>query len=614
MKPRVDTTGIEGSAKTPPTRRNSYCFWLGPLVTTPLLYWFFSSLSVRLLDIGLLGSGWWMDLLLHTVVAYFILTFSRRFPLFLLNQTLVMGILYLGSSVKIAYWGWPLRPEDLGAIPELIRIVALPTRIMILGPVILLLASLTFNFRFRRIASFVSIIGAISVVSAMVFTPAQVLKVLDGNTKYTLWNQTMNFRHRGAGLYLVTEMCRTRLTRPQAPTRQEVSKALDTLQPATKVSIDATGRRRSLYLIVLESFWDASQLQSAEFKTPPLHPDFQALWDRAGNSVALSGEFGGATANPEFEILCGIPSQRVFPAVVFKNALVDDMACLPAILSGAGWSSTAFHANAPDFWNRRTAYKHIGFPVFVSKSSFRLDDLNGRFMSDESFYGQTEEWMDTNLGNEPRFAYILTISNHWPYALGERRPKVLDSASPIPEISSFANSIWYSSKELVDFISVIHHDEPDALIVALGDHLPSLGAKLKAYRESGLVSTPSIPRMSPHEILNLTAVPLLVIDGVNGPLPVGTIAQYELPTLILDLLGVDNPLWMNLILPKGGFHYRTFGDVILTLDDEGQASTCRGTADDPPSCAEVDAWADAVQTVAFDLTLGKQHALGIGNP
>ena len=372
MKPTGDNASVGPCDRTRPERWHFWFFWLGPLMTTPLLYWFFNAVSGGFLDLGLLGTGWRFDLLFHVVVAYLILAFSRRFSLFLLNQFLIMGILFLGSSVKIAFWGWPLRPEDLTALPELVRIVALPTKIMILGPGVILLTSLAFNFRFRRIAAAISVAGVASVFLAVAFAPAQVLNLVDGNNKYTIWNHTENFRHRGAALYLVTEYCRTRLTRPAAPSEREISAAVRSLRHEPVSLTNATGRRRSLYLILLESFWDASQLKSADFDRHPLHPDFLALWDRAGNSMALSGEFGGATANPEFEILCGIPSQGVFPAVVFKNSLANDMACLPELLSQAGWSATAFHANAPDFWNRRTAYEHLGFPMYVSKLDFQL--------------------------------------------------------------------------------------------------------------------------------------------------------------------------------------------------------------------------------------------------
>jgi len=609
MKSAPPGTSIGAHSRPRSDRWRFWSFWLAPLVTTPLLYWLFTTLSVRFLRIGLLGTGWRVDLLLHVLVAYFVLAFSRKFPLFLLNQFLIMGIVYLGSSVKIAYWGWPLRPEDLAALPELVRIVALPVKAMILAPEFILLVSLVFNFKLRRHAAMISLAGAASVLLALVFAPALVLNLLDKDNEYTVWNQTNNFRHRGAALYLVTESCRTRLNRPASPSEKEVSAAIKSLEHESLSLTNAPGRQRSLYLIVLESFWDASQLTSANFDRPPLHPDFLALWDQAGNSVALSGEFGGATANPEFEILCGIPSKGVFPSVVFKNSLTNDVECLPEILSQAGWNSTAFHANAPDFWNRRTAYEHLGFRRYVSKSDFQLKDLNGHFLSDESFYSQSEKWMDANIRGGPRFAYILTISNHWPYALAARRPPMVHTTSPVPEVSSFANSLWYSSKELVQYISEILENEPDALIVALGDHLPNLGAQLKAYRESNLVSTAWIPEMSPEGILNLTAVPLLIIDGENGPLPVGTIAQYEIPALILDLLGLEPPPWMSLFIPQDGLHVRTFGEVFLTVDDEGRAATCRGQAEDPQTCSDLQSWVDEIQTVAFDLVLGDQRIL-----
>ncbi|MCP4895931.1 MAG: LTA synthase family protein [bacterium] len=609
MKPSDNPRSAGMCGRTRSERWSSWLFWLGPLMTTPLLYWLFSEISFGFLDIRLKGTGWRVDLLLHVAVAYLLLTFSRRFSLFLLSQILIMGTLFLGSSVKIAFWGWPLRPEDLAALPELIGIVDIPSKVMILGPVITAVVLVVWNFRFRAVLATISCVVVASIVLSVVIAPARVLHTVDRNNEHTEWNQVSNFCHRGAALYLVTEVCRTRLNRPAAPSESDVAVAVDSLRHKPESLANVTGRRRSLYLVVLESFWDASQLVSAEFDRHPLHPDFLDLWNSAGNSVALSGEFGGATANPEFEILCGIPSKGVFPAIVFNNSLTNDVPCLPRILSLAGWNATAFHANVPDFWNRRIAYEHLGFSKYVSKSDFVLKDRNGRFLSDEASLHQAEEWMDDRPGSESRFAYILTISGHWPYDLADRRPRVIQSTSDIPEVSAFANSLWYSSKELVGFINEIQRDEPDALIVALGDHLPNLGAKLEAFRESNLISKAWIPGMSPVGLRHLTAVPLLIIDGENGPLPIGTIAQYEIPSIVLDLLGLERPPWMDLFLPQRGRHIRPFGEILLIADSKDQWWVCRGNPEDQHECAELDLWIDDVRTIAFDLTFGDQEAL-----
>lgn len=95
MTPTGESTSGGRPRGTKSERWKIWFFWLGPLVSTPILYWFLNLLNSRFLDIGLLADGWRFDLLLHVCVAYVILAFSRKFSLFLLNQSLAMGILFL---------------------------------------------------------------------------------------------------------------------------------------------------------------------------------------------------------------------------------------------------------------------------------------------------------------------------------------------------------------------------------------------------------------------------------------------------------------------------------------------------------------------------------------
>ena len=312
------------------------------------------------------------------------------------------------------------------------------------------------------------------------------------------------------------------------------------------------------------------------------------------------------------EVLCGIPTRLVFPGVVFSSRIVQALPCLPRLLSGDGDWTAASHPNDRDFWNRDRVYPRLGFSRYFSSADFVLDDLNGRLLSDESLYRQA--WTRSRPPRQQGAAltFVLTRTGHWPYDLDvRRRPYVISAASAPREVGQYASSIRYSSRELAAFVEEILADSPDALVVALGDHLPVLGESVDVYRSSGLFDA-WVPGFTPEMFRAISAVPLLVVDGRRGPVAVGTICQYEVPALVLERLGLPVPPWMKALLPPPGWHIRTREEGMLVLTPDGASRVCRA-ADEAPECAVAFRWLERVRVLSRDLVEGRQHTLSLAS-
>ncbi len=592
-------TGREGWA----LRREGRWFWLLPLLSTPVLYGLMTLVAGSAFGVALSGHGWIGDLVLELLLGYVLLAFSRKGTLFVAAQAILMAVLMLGSAAKVAVWGWPPRPEEILALPELVRIVPPLVRAALLAPFVALLVVLAVNVRFRRAG--VVALGLVAVlIAGIVLAPGVVVRIADAGIPHSAWNEAENYRTRGPLLYLVTAVCHARLARPHPPGKVELAAAVRRLAERAsetgRVGEGPSAGRRNLYIVVLESFWDPAPLRAAGFDAPPLDPAFLSLWERAGKSHALSGEFGGATANPELEILCGLPARAIFPGVAFKGAVTGDLPCLPRQLAGQGWATAAFHPNVPDFWNRRWAYARLGFGRFFSKRNLELDDLNGPYLDDASLYRQLLAWRP---GERPVFRYAMTITGHWPYDLAPRHRPEIACRSKVKDVCAYARLARHTSKELAEFVDTVLREDPDAVIVALGDHLPVLGTALAGYMESGLVSTTWIPDLSGEGLVTLSAVPLLVVDGRRGPLPVGTVAQYELPRLVLKLLGRPVPYWLELLRPPDGIHVRPVPQGFFVVPDVGEPYSCMKRPA-PPGCRDAGAWLQDVVTVGRTILLG----------
>lgn len=603
---RVPATPFESR----PRGRDGWLLLL-PLLSTPL-YTAVLGWAVRLiagLPHGrLLPPG---ELAAQLVLAYALLAVARQPFSFVFAQAVLVVTVHAAQALRVVALGGPIRPIDFRALPELLQVLDLRWALTLASPVVLLAALVLSNLAFRRAAATAAAGGAALLAGTGLLHPAAVAALADGGVPYALWSQTDNLLRQGPLGYLLGEMARQRLERITPPTLDEVRAALASAPasprpgPARRTLPD-----RPVVLILLESFWDPAELRAAGLSRDPIDPRLRALWQAGGRSSALSPEFGGATANAEMEVLCGVPTRLVFPGVVFASNLANDLPCLPRLLSGDGRRALAFHPNEPGFWSRGRAYPRLGFSRFFSLSSFVADDLNGDFLSDESLYRQAWARSRPARGSGAALTYVLTYTGHWPYPLNARRRTYeVSAASAPPVVGRYASSVLHSSRELAAFVERVLDDSPDALVVALGDHLPVLGESVDVYERSGLFDA-HVHELTPPKFRALTSVPLLVIDGRRGPVDVGTISQSEIPALVLERLGLPVPPWMAALLPPPGWHMRTREEGMLVLSPDGGSRVCRAP-DEAAACAVAFRWLERARVISRDLVGGRQHALSL---
>ena len=139
--------------------------------------------------------------------------------------------------------------------------------------------------------------------------------------------------------------------------------------------------------------------------------------------------------------------------VKFERQLLNDAPCLPHLLADKGYRTVISHPNVPVFWNRVNAYRNMGFQTYWSIQDFALDDMNREFLSDASLYRQVLEKIGGSLDSkQPVLDYIVTYFGHWNYPLNESRPNKVGSSSQVEEVSTYANTVYYKSRELMAFL------------------------------------------------------------------------------------------------------------------------------------------------------------------
>lgn len=588
----------------------------GLLALVCVWYMLAQATSAALLGVIPGPDAWLRDLTAHTLVAMLLLLMARSFARFAFATLTLFSAFAFANAMKIAILGAPIMPDDFASARNLLLLLEgwqlLGTAALAAVPIALL--GWMIQWRSQR----TWVILAITSVAVVQFAahPAALLQHMDRQFGDWVWNQRGNFEMRGLPIHLVQETARSLSRSTTPPDEQRVAQVLAHLpdepaNPFVRVG-SPSGAPRNVHIIVLESFWDPAPLHAARFSRDPLDPGFRKLWKATGHSRALSPVFGGYTANAEFEALCGFP---VFDdAVFFEGRLRRDVPCLPRHLGEIGYRTHASHPNAASFWNRVHAYRRIGFAEYWSAHDFDMDDVNREFLSDTSLYRQVLERLGDQIdGPEPVLNYVLTYFGHLDYPLNALRPPVVTAPGGREYAEAYANTVYYKSRELMTFLATLRKRDPEGLIVIFGDHLPFLGMNHANYTDSGLLGEHR-GLFNDEMFRTLVATPLIVIDGRRGPLELGDLPIYQLPALILDLLGDGRNSIMRMTAPPDPtIQIRPLPGMHLVIDNEA-AHACRGEESDALACVGTDTWLAQIRLLERDIFSGHQHALRLQTP
>ncbi len=589
-----------------------------PMLTTGICYCIAYIVSALAFGVVVEPLRALLDFAVLTIIACLLYIMTRRTWAFAALMALLIGAFFVGSSAKIAFLGRPVMPDDVYSVAALVRIMGWLGWVVVALPLLAMAGLLLGNLQLRGRAAQKALAVLVGIPLGLGALGDSALRGADIAIGNHPWDQRENFTMRGPTLHILQETLRAYATRKPAPSENEVAAAIERLDqrsaglgrdtsnaPLVPIKFSRT-KPRNVHIILLESFWDPTPLLPKDHTAPLLDPRFYALWDQTGRSTALSPTFSGGTANAEFEVLCGFPVDSW--AVKFEQGF-NTVPCLPSLLHDQGYRTVASHPNAPGFWNRTTAYRRLGFETFWSKGDFELDELIVWMLSDRSLYRQIAAKLQAEREPRPVLNFIVTLYGHWTYDMVPERPAVVPIDPDRTELGQFATAMHYKSIELMDEIERLRRDDPDALIVAFGDHLPNLGYNWGEYKNNGFFAG-GWGDFPADMYARSRATPLIVIDGVNGPQRVGQMPLYLLNQLVVERLGIEQPNIGALVPPPKDLIVRPVPDTVIGFDAQHQPFLCK-PAESDGECGRVSAWLEDVKLVARDIFDGDGHAMAL---
>lgn len=405
-----------------------------------------------------------------------------------------IGILGYANYLKMTYRQEPIYPDDLKMIKEfgLLKDMTGTTSFYLLAGMILLVVAggcwaIYRSFKKDKKFQAIRVITLFTTIFALIYishfnNPNNLLR--KAYNKTALWipySQKMNYYNTGFIGGFLYNLKIDPMEKPKGYSEEKIKEITSHYQKlADEKNKTASEEQPNIIYVMSESFSDPSRLSGVEITGDPL-ADYYAVADQTYSGQMLSQNYGGGTANIEFEALTGF-SMGLFNAQLTTpyTMLVPKMNQLPSIVStlkDQNYHTTAIHPYNTSMYKRKDVYEVLGFDEFISENTMTYTDTieDNPYISDASAYQEVMDLLKED--DTPQFIHLVTMQTHMPYdgkyQQLEYTAKTEDN-SGISSLENYLQDISYSSQSLKAFTEELKKLSRRTLVVFWGDHLPGI--------------------------------------------------------------------------------------------------------------------------------------------
>jgi len=304
------------------------------------------------------------------------------------------------------------------------------------------------------------------------------------------------------------------------------------------------GDHPDVIVLMSESLWDPTRMTNVNFSADPM-PVMRE--NASGNS--FSPEFGGMTANVEFEALTGFSNAFLpYGSIPYQQYVRRPLPSLATFFRAEGYAARAIHPYQSWFWNRGEVYKAFGFEDFLSEENLPALDKRGFFASDDALFKEIMREADGM--DRPFFFFSVTLQGHGPYEPNRYARNTIDVKGNLAEderqtLATYAQGVKEADDSLRMLMDWAEKRERETIIVVFGDHLPPLG---KAYVSSGYMGAQVATRKAPLDVMKREhETPLMIWSSRSGKQDVGTISPAFISRHVVSLAGFKHPYYTEFL-------------------------------------------------------------------
>ncbi|MGI8168571.1 LTA synthase family protein [Enterococcus lactis] len=428
------------------------------------------------------------------IILIFLIALAGSVPLGSLTYAVSIGVLGFANYMKMSYRQEPIYPDDLkmiteiGLLKDMTGTMLFTVILAAAGTVLGLFCWYMFRslkkgrrFQLFRLTTLLVAIGLLGYISNFNNPDNLLRKAYNKTALWIPYSQKMNYYNTGFIGGFLYNLKVEPMDEPEGYSKTKIKEITEKYQKLADEKNKAVEEESpNIVFVMSESFSDPSRLNGVEVSGEPL-ADYYEVADQTYSGNMLSQNYGGGTANIEFEALTGF-SMALFNAQLTTpyTMLVPKMDQLPSIVSALNaqsYQTTAIHPYNTSMYKREDVYQTLGFDQFISERTMTYTDTieNNPYISDESAYKEVMTLLKEE--KTPQFIHLVTMQTHMPYngkydRLGYSA-EISDGSGTL-DLENYLQDISYSSTALKQFTEELKNLSRRTLVVFWGDHLPGI--------------------------------------------------------------------------------------------------------------------------------------------
>jgi phosphoglycerol transferase MdoB-like AlkP superfamily enzyme len=309
----------------------------------------------------------------------------------------------------------------------------------------------------------------------------QTWEFLGRKTELVAWDQYGNYANNGFIVGFLYNLSPYKIEPPAGYDASAIRKIKQKYQEmadaANLTRLDPAFEDINIVMVLCESCVDMQNLEVYYTHTGgDITPNLHDIQQKYPHGEMFSPEYGGGTANVEFEALTGF-SNYFYAVMPFVHIISKNGQSLSAAssLNLGGYQSIGLHAYYPSMYKRDIAYKNLGFSRFYGFEDFSFQAKNGNstFINDASSYQETLARLQVT--DQKMFISLVTMENHMPYdnTYDEHHFVSTTTIEGVDhhQLENYYESLYHADQALGNFVRELDNFDEKTVVLFYGDHL-----------------------------------------------------------------------------------------------------------------------------------------------
>ena len=412
-----------------------------------------------------------------------------------------------------------------------------------------------------------------------------IINIFGNDLEFICFNQTDNYEQNGFVVGFVYGVAKAQVEEPEnynEKTIADIASKYEAEKQADKERKSLDEVADNVIVILNESGYDPELLKEVyAHEGGEVTPVLREIFEKYPSGYMYSPEYGGGTANVEFEVFTGL--SNYWANTVPYVSLVPRMSEVPSVASFSkdnGFETKALHSYTSGLYNRSTALHKQGFEEFIAvdKMSSKKHNSVSPYVNDWSAYYETLNMLRDE--NEPQTIALITMQHHGAYDLAH-----YPVMNYLPEDGNELAGQYYESLHSADvalgqFVDELEMLDEKTVVLWFGDHA------------GGVFNSLPNEDKQIHDYMHMT--------------PYFVYANFDLGDVELDLPTVSPNCLVNTMYNVIGAEKPTFGYLLDAACKDNPILAVPYFSDFGPK--ETESYRD-YELVNYDMVSGKQYWL-----